>query len=131
MKPTISLGIPRLYVTIIVYAVLFTVLNIFILFYGKNLFIYFNAIWGWAGILLLAMIGAMLIGMVISYRLVIFREFTPFEKAMMEMSLEVTECKRMLAEVREHLGIVEPDEGGAEAPPEEPADGPTGDDGEG
>jgi hypothetical protein len=129
MKPTISLGIPRLYVMIMVYAVLFTALNIFILFYGRNLFIYFNAIWGWAGILLLAMIGAMLIGMVISYRLVVFREFTPFERAMMEMSLEVRECKRMLAEVREHLGIVEPDEAGAT--PGRPAGDQAGDDGGG
>ena len=126
MKPAIPLGIPRLYITIMAYAVIFTVLNIFIFYYGRNLFIYFNAIWAWAGILFLAMVGAMLIGMIISYR---FREFTPFEKAMMEMNLEVSECKRMLAEVREHLGIVEPDEG--EAPPEKPSDGKTGDDGEG
>ena len=105
MKPDFPHNLPRLYISILVYAVLFTVLNIFILFYGKNLFLYFNSIWSWAGVLLMAMIGSMLIGMLISYRLVAFREFTPFEKTMMEMRLEVTECKQMLTEVREHLGM--------------------------
>jgi hypothetical protein len=70
-------------------AILFSALNILILFYGQNLFIYFQAIWSWAGVLLFSMIGAMVIGMFLAYRLVAYREFTPFERDMMEMRVEV------------------------------------------
>jgi predicted permease len=66
VKPMLPIRLPRLYVSILIYAILFTALNILIIIYGRNLFIYFQAIWSWAGVLLMAMIGAMLIGMVVS-----------------------------------------------------------------
>ncbi len=110
MKPSLPLRLPRLFVSILVYAILFTALNILIIFYGRNLFIYFQAIWSWAGVLLMAMIGAMLIGMVVSYRVLAYREFTPFEREMMEMRLEVTEMKETLAELRERLVPQDADE---------------------
>ena len=117
MKPLLPFRLPRLYVSIIVYAILFSALNIFILFYGKNLFIYFQAIWSWAGILLMAMIGAMLIGMVLTYRILSIREFTPFEREMMEMRVEVGELKVVVTELRDRLAPVQAD-GGEEEPPE-------------
>jgi hypothetical protein len=107
MKPAMQFQLPRLYVFIIVIAALFSLLNIVILFYGRNLFIYFQAIWSWAGILLLALIGAMLIGMFLSYRMLAYREFTPFEKDMMEMRIEVAEYREMLADISSRIDDLE------------------------
>lgn len=103
MKPILPFRLPRLFVFIIVLVVLFTALNLLILGYGRNLFVYFQAIWSWSGILLMALVGSMLIGMLVSYRILAYREFTPFEREMMEMRLEVDECRQMLAEIRERL----------------------------
>lgn len=103
MKPMLESRLPRLYVFIIIMVALFSVLNVAILFYGRNLFIYYSAIWSWSIILLVALAGAMLIGMAISHRLITYREFTPFEKDMMEMRLEVEECKRMLTSIHEYI----------------------------
>ena len=103
MKPILETRLPRLYVFIIIMVALFSVLNVAILFYGRNLFIYYSAIWSWSIILLLALVGAMLIGMATSHRIFTYREFTPFEKDMMEMRLEVDECKEMLTTIHRHI----------------------------
>ncbi len=113
MKPALPFRLPRLFVFFTVLIVLFTLLNVAILFFGKNLFLWFQAIWSWALILLVALMGAMLIGMFISYRVIAMREFTPFEREMMEMRLEVSEIKKSLAEIRSSLGGDNP---GAEGP---------------
>ena len=42
MKPSLEFRLPRLYVFIIIMAILFSALNVLILFYGQNLFIYFG-----------------------------------------------------------------------------------------
>lgn len=118
MKPSLEFRLPRLYVFIIIMAILFSALNVLILFYGQNLFIYFQAIWSWAGVLLLAMIGAMVIGMFLAYRLVAYREFTPFEKDMMEMRVEVGECKEMLVSITERLDAIDESDGNKEKAPE-------------
>ncbi|NIP36668.1 MAG: hypothetical protein GWN18_17015 [Thermoplasmata archaeon] len=103
MKPIFESRLPRLYVFIIIMVALFSALNVAILFYGRNLFIYYSAIWSWSIILLVALVGAMLIGMAISHRLITYREFTPFERDMMEMRLEVDESKRMLTAIHEYI----------------------------
>lgn len=103
MKPIFETRLPRLYVFIIIMVALFSLLNVAILFFGRNLFIYYSAIWSWSIILLVALAGAMLIGMALSHRLFTYREFTPFEKDMMEMRLEVAECKEMLSEINAKL----------------------------
>ncbi len=103
MKPMLEFHLPRLYVVIILTVALFSVLNIAILFYGRNLFIYYSAIWSWSIILLVALAGAMLIGMAISHRIFTYREFTPFEKDMMEMRVEVDECKEMLSTIHAYI----------------------------
>ncbi len=103
MKPIMELRLPRLYVFIIIMVALFSLLNIVILFYGRNLFIYYSAIWSWSIILLVALMGAMLLGMVISHRIFTYREFTLFEKDMMEMRLEVNECKEMLSAIHAYV----------------------------
>jgi hypothetical protein len=103
VKQILDTRLPRLYVFIIVMVTLFSILNVAILFYGQNLFIYYSAIWSWSIILLLALAGAMLIGMAISHRLFTYREFTPFEKDMMEMRLDVEECKQMLTTIHRHI----------------------------
>ncbi len=121
MKPSLEFRLPRLYVFILVMAIIFSAFNILILFYGRNLFIYFQALWSWSGVLLMALIGAMLIGMILSYRLLAYREFTPFERDMMEMRVEVSECKEMLAGINARLEAME--EQGSKTPkaPKAPA----------
>ena len=119
MKPSLKVRLPRLYVFIIIMAILFSAMNVLILFYGQNLFIYFQAIWSWAGVLLLSMIGAMVIGMFLAYRLVAYREFTPFEKDMMEMRVEVGECMEMLADVIERLDAMDGSDAHQETTPED------------
>lgn len=104
MKPALPFRLPRLFVFFMVLILLFTLLNVAILFFGKNLFLWFEAIWSWAWILLMALMGAMLIGMFISYRVLAMREFTPFEREMMEMRLEVSDIKESLAKIRSNLG---------------------------
>ena len=127
MKPSFDVRLPRLYVFIIIMAILFSALNVLILFYGQNLFIYFQAIWSWAGVLLLSLIGAMVIGMFLAYRLLAYREFTPFEKDMMEMRVEVTECRELLDDIIERLDAL--DEG--DGPQEKPSQGAAPRDGDG
>ena len=112
MKPSLEFRLPRLYVFILVMAFLFSAFNVLILFYGQNLFIYFQAIWSWSGVLLLSLMGAMLIGMFMSYRLLAYRGFTPFEKDMMEMRVEVSECKEILATINARLDALD-----GQAPP--------------
>lgn len=124
MKPILPIRLPRLYVSILIYAILFTALNILIIIYGRNLFIYFQAIWSWAGILLMAMIGAMLIGMVVSYRVLAYREFTPFEREMMEMRVEVGELREMLADIQGRLPHANPGGGDGPSEGEEGDEGP-------
>ncbi len=103
MKPMLEFRLPRLYVFIMIMVALFSLLNIAILFYGRNLFIYYSAIWSWSIILLVALMGAMLLGMAISHRIFALREFTPFEKDMMEMRVEVDECKEMLLAIHAYI----------------------------
>lgn len=122
MKPSLEFKLPRLFVFIMVLAIIFSALNVLILFYARNLFIYFQAIWSWAGVLLLSLIGAMLIGMFLAYRLLAFREFTPFEREMMEMRLEVDECRNLLVNIQGRIEAVEGD-----CPPSEPETGEAGD----
>ncbi|MCK4970366.1 MAG: hypothetical protein KAS77_07560 [Thermoplasmata archaeon] len=111
MKPILESRLPRLYVFIILMVAMFSFLNVAILFYGRNLFIYYSAIWSWSIILLMALAGAMLIGMAISHRLFTFREFTPFEKDMMEMRVEVGEFKELLADIIERLDAIDGNDG--------------------
>jgi uncharacterized integral membrane protein len=107
MKPILESRLPRLYVFIIVMVALFSALNVIILNYGQNLFIYYSAIWSWSIILLVALAGAMLIGMAISHRLFTYREFTPFEKDMMEMRLEMDELNQMVSAIHTHMRVKE------------------------
>ena len=122
MKPILESRLPRLYVFIILMVAMFSFLNVAILFYGRNLFIYYSAIWTWSIILLMALAGAMLIGMAISHRLFTFREFTPFEKDMMEMRVEVDECMKMIEAIHDHIKEKDGDELTEAVPPalEEP-----------
>jgi hypothetical protein len=132
VKPMLNTRLPRLYVFIIIMVALFSALNVLILFYGRNLFIYYSAIWSWSIILLLALTGTMLIGMALSHRLFTYREFTPFERDMMEMRLEVAECKEMLITIHRHLqereGVDIPLPGLTPSPEDDTEDGEDGPD---
>lgn len=130
MKPILPFRLPRFYVFIIVLVVLFTALNLFILGFGRNLFVYFQAIWSWSGILLMALIGSMIIGMFLSYRILAYREFTPFEREMMEMRLEVTEIREMLTDMRDRLEGSAPRGSGGRGDDEGPSGAGTKEDGD-
>ena len=103
MRPTLHIQIPRLYIFVILIAVVFTVVNLAILSYGTSVILWISGIYAWVGVILLALIGSLLIGMYISYRFLSMRSFTPFEKEMMEMRVEVTELKRTTEEIRAKL----------------------------
>jgi hypothetical protein len=98
--------------------VLFSVANIAVLFYARNIVLYIGAVWNWIGILLLSMVGSLLIGMYAAYRLFTLRTFTPFEREMMEMRVDVADIKEAVKDVVarvESMGA--PGCGGDEAPP--------------
>ena len=57
-----------------------------------------GAIIGWSAIILLALIGAIFIGMFLSHRILSTGTFTPFEEEMLKMRQEVTEMKMLLEE---------------------------------
>ena len=103
MKPTFPIKLPRLYIFLIVVAVLFTVFNVAMFYYGKSIALYMSYIWQETSIILLSLVGSLLIGMYISYRMLALRTFTPFEREMMEMRLEVTELKGTLDELKGRL----------------------------
>jgi len=95
--------IPRLYIVVILIAVVFTVVNLAILSFGNSVILWISGIYAWVGVILLALIGSLLIGMYISFRVMALRSFTPFEKEMMEMRVEVSELKRTAEGIRARL----------------------------
>lgn len=103
MKPSMRVSIPRLYVFTIVITVIFASVTAVALLIGRNIVTYLFNLWAWVGFFLIALIGAILIGMFVSYRFLSLRSFTPFEKEMMEMRVEVTELKRTTEEIRAKL----------------------------
>lgn len=113
MRPAATVRLPRLYMFVILIVVLFSAVNLFVLYYGKNAIIAVQAIDAWVGVILLGLIGSMLIGMYIAYRLLAMRSFTPFEREMMEMRVDVADMKRSLEEVRERLDAKGANAGGS------------------
>lgn len=91
--------LPRLYVFVILVVAIFSAVNISVLYMGKNVLAAIYQIDQWVGIILLGLIGAILIGMYAAYRLFTLRSFTPFEREMMEMRVEVTEIKKAVEAV--------------------------------
>ena len=130
MKANLPFKLPRLYIFIIVVAVAFTVLNIAILFWGENIFLWLEGIWSWAFVLSLSLIGAILIGMFISYRLLAFREFTPFEEEMLKMRVEVTEIRESIDRLKALLPEDGTSTGGGPVPGEASPEGAPGDQGD-
>jgi len=112
MKPAMRISMPRLYVFVIVITVIFASMMAVAVFYGHNIITYLTYLWAWVGFFLIGLIGAILIGMYISYRFLALRSFTPFEKEMMEMRVEVSELKRTAEEIRTRLDAMP----GCEAP---------------
>lgn len=126
MKPAMRVSIPRLYVFTIVITVIFASVTAVALLVGRGIVTYLFNLWAWVGFFLIGLIGAILIGMFISYRFLSMRSFTPFEKEMMEMRVEVGELKRTAEEIRARLDAM-PGCG----PPAGPATGEDGEPGQG
>lgn len=127
MEPATKVKLPRLYVFIILIAVLFSVANIIIFIYARDILLIVGAVWNWLGILLLSLIGSLLIGMYAAYRLFTLRTFTPFEREMMEMRVEVAEIKKTVEAVAARVETMgAPGCGGDEAPEEGEGEGRAG-----
>ena len=103
MKPALRVSMPRLYVFTIIITVIFASVTAVALLIGKNIVTYLFNLWAWVGFFLIGLIGAILIGMYVSYRFLSMRSFTPFEKEMMEMRVEVSDLKRTTEEIRAKL----------------------------
>ncbi len=112
MRPVTTVRLPRIYTFIILIALLFSMVNVVVLYYGRNVLIAIQAIDAWVGVILLGLIGSMLIGMYIAFRLLSLRSFTPFEREMMEMRVEVAEIKRSTEEMRARLDTMGAPAGG-------------------
>jgi cytochrome c biogenesis protein CcdA len=95
--------LPRLYVFIVLITVAFASITAVALMIGRNIILYIFDLWAWVGVILIGLTGAILIGMYISYRFLAMRSFTPFEKEMMEMRVEVGELKRTAEEIKARL----------------------------
>lgn len=54
-------------------------------------------------VIVLALIGAMFVGMYISHRILTVRGFTPFEKAMLEMKEDINKIKQKLENIEKKL----------------------------
>lgn len=72
-----------------------------------------NFIMGWVGVLVFAILGAFLLGMYASHRILSLGDITPFEEEMLRMKEDVAEIRTELQKVRQ--GILTP----AAAPEEE------------
>ncbi|MEW6070460.1 MAG: phage holin family protein [Candidatus Thermoplasmatota archaeon] len=95
--------IPKLYIlTIIVLA--FLGAFIFCLWFGVITFsdlqylyaLLSTFILGWIVVILFAIIGAVFVGMYLSHRILLTKDFTPFEKSMLEMKEDIAEIKKKL-----------------------------------
>ncbi len=54
-------------------------------------------------VIVLALIGAIFVGMYISHRILTVRGFTPFEKAMLEMKEDINKIKQKLENIEKKL----------------------------
>jgi uncharacterized protein YneF (UPF0154 family) len=72
----------------------------------NTLFFLAQQIVGWVFVIAVAIVGALLIGMFISHRLLTHGGFTPFEEEMLRMRKEVTESRDHLEKVRDEVGLM-------------------------
>ena len=86
----------------ILWIILFIIIALFVsLLTGiisiTNVFFYImGAIVGWTALIILALIGAILIGMLLSHRILSIGGFTPFEKEMLKMRKDIEDIKKKL-----------------------------------
>lgn len=103
----IKIKIPKLYVVgiIILIAFVLFVAGIFLDWFSlKDIFWYMMTfVLGWVVILILAILGAGLIGMLFGYRIFAIRNFTPFEEGVLEMKDDLREIKEKLKILEEEL----------------------------
>lgn len=66
-----------------------------------------GAIVGWSALIILALIGAILIGMLLSHRILSIGGFTPFEKEMLKMREDIDSINKKLNKIMEHENIGE------------------------
>ena len=64
---------------------------------------------GWVFVLVVAIVGAILLGMFISHRLLIHGGFTPFEEEMMRMRKEVQQSLKHSEKMREEVSLMRVD----------------------
>ncbi len=75
----------------------------------STLFLLAQQIAGWVFIIVVAIVGALLIGMFISHRLLTHGGFTPFEEEMMRMRKEVQASLKHSEKMREEVSLLRVD----------------------
>lgn len=66
---------------------------------------FFLIIFSLVVIAILAIIGAVFVGMFVSHRIISAQGFTPFEREMLEMREDVKEIKKRMAAIEEKMGL--------------------------
>jgi hypothetical protein len=72
----------------------------------NTLFILAQQVVGWVFVIAVAIVGALLIGMFISHRLLTHGGFTPFEEEMLRMRKDVEESRAHLEKVRDEVAMM-------------------------
>jgi len=93
---------PKSTAVAILMLVIVALVPVIVYFVGMvNIFIYItSAVIGWSVMILLAVIGAFFLGMLVSYRMIMKNEFTPFEEEMLKMRKEVQDIKKVLEDMK-------------------------------
>jgi hypothetical protein len=76
---------------------------------------------GWVGVLVFAILGAFLLGMYASHRILSLGDITPFEEEMLRMKEDMTAVRHELRLIRRNIKGLEADLSEEPAPPKEAA----------
>lgn len=107
IKKKMKIKIPKSYIVVFIIIILIAIYLIgswFGWFSPNDLFHLISTfIIGWISIILLAIIGAGIIGMLFGYKIFAIRNFTPFEEGVLEMIEDIKEIKERLGKIEEEL----------------------------
>lgn len=85
----------------ILFAALFLVLSaVGIIDYRSVFLIAVSTVVAYAGIVLFAILGGVLVGMLLSHRILAVRGFTPFEEEMLKLAVDIKEMRKDIEELK-------------------------------
>ncbi|UCF08024.1 MAG: hypothetical protein JSW28_10355 [Thermoplasmata archaeon] len=71
-----------------------------------------GAIVSWSAMIILALIGAIFVGMLLSHRILSVGSFTPFEEEMLKMRQDITAINEKLETIMAEGGLIREEKGG-------------------